>query len=49
MSWRRAAKHLNILRDSEAKMPSYLTPSGYQRQSPIRRPKLNAFVSTIDH
>ena len=27
---------------------AYSTPPGYQRQSPIRRPKLDAFVSTID-
>ncbi len=30
-------------------MMSYSTPPGYQRHSPIRRPKLDAFVSTIDH
>jgi hypothetical protein len=30
-------------------MVSYSTPPGYQRQLPIRRPKLDAFVSTIDH
>lgn len=29
-------------------MVSYSTPSCYQRRSPIRRPKLNAFVSTIE-
>ena len=49
MSRRQAAKHFNISRDSVAKMLSYSTPPGYQRQSPIRRPKLDAFVSTIDH
>ncbi len=49
MSRRQAAKHFNISRDSVAKMLSYSTPSGYQRRSPIRRPKLDAFVSTIDH
>jgi transposase len=30
-------------------MLSYSTPPGYQRQSTIQRPKLDAFVSTIDH
>jgi transposase len=45
----RAAKHFNISRDSVAKMVSYSTPPGYQRQLPIRRPKLDAFVSTIEH
>ena len=49
MSRRQAAKHFNISRDSVSKMLSYSTPPGYQRQSPIRRPKLDAFVSTIDH
>jgi hypothetical protein len=49
MSRRQAAKHFNISRDSVAKMVSYSTPPGYQRQLPIRRPKLDAFVSTIDH
>ncbi len=49
MSRRQAAKHFNISRDSVAKMVSYSTPPGYQRQLPIRRPKLDAFVSTIEH
>ena len=48
MSRRQAAKHFNISRDSVAKMLSYSVPPGYPRRSPIRRPKLNAFVSTID-
>ena len=48
MSRRQAAKHFNISRDSVAKMLSYSTPPGYRRRSPIRRPKLDAFVSTID-
>lgn len=49
MSRRQAAKHFNISRDSVAKMLSYSTPPGYRRQSPIRRPKLDAFVATIEH
>ena len=49
MTQRQAAKHFNISRDSVAKMVAYSTPPGYQRRSPIRRPKLDAFVSTIDH
>ena len=48
MSRRQAAKHFNISRDSVAKMVAYSTPPGYQRRSPIRRPKLDAFVSMID-
>src|SRR3546814_2447449 len=34
---------------SVSKMVSYSTPPGYQRQLPIRLPKLDAFVSTIEH
>lgn len=49
MSRRQAAKHFNISRDSVAKMVSYSTPPGYQRRSPILRPKLDAFVSTIEY
>ncbi len=49
MSRREAAKHFNISRDSVAKMMSYAVPPGYQRQSAVRRAKLDAFVSTIDH
>jgi len=49
MSRLQAAKHFNILRDSVAKMLSYSTPPGYRRRSPIRRPKLDAFVATIDN
>ena len=30
-------------------MLSYSTPPGYRRQLPVRRPKLDAFVSTIEH
>ena len=49
MTQRQAAKHFNISRDSVAKMLSYSTPPGYQRRSSIQRPKLDAFVSTIEH
>lgn len=48
MTQRQAAKHFNISRDTVRKMLSYSTPPGYQRRSPVRRPKLDAFVSTID-
>lgn len=48
MSRRQAAKHFNISRDSVTKMLSYSTPPGYQRRSAIRRPKLDAFVATVD-
>ena len=40
MTQRQAAKYFNISRDSVAKMVAYSTPPGYQRRSPIRRPKL---------
>ena len=49
MSRRQAAKHFNISRDSVSKMLAYSTPPGYRRRSPVRRPKLDAFVSTIEH
>ena len=48
MSRRQAAKHFNISRDSVSKMLSYSSPPGYRRRSPVRRPKLDAFVTTID-
>jgi hypothetical protein len=35
-------------RDTVLKMLSYSTPPGYQRRSPVRRPKLDPFVQTID-
>lgn len=49
MSRRQAAKHFNISRDSVAKVVSYSTPPGYQRRSPILRPKLDGVVSTIEY
>ncbi|MET3602088.1 transposase [Martelella mangrovi] len=49
MRRRQAAKHFNISRESVAKMLSYSTPPGYQRRSPVRLPKLDAFISTVDH
>ena len=49
MTKRPAAKHFNISRDTVAKMVSYSTPPGYQRRMPIRRPKLDGFIATIDH
>ena len=48
MTQRQAAKHFNISRDSVAKMLSYSVPPGYRRQAPVRRPKLDRFVATID-
>lgn len=48
MTQRQAAKHFNISRDTVRKMLSYSTPPGYQRRSPVRRPKLDPFVQTID-
>ncbi len=49
MSQREAAKHFNISRDTVRKMVAYSAPPGYRRQSPVRRPKLDAFVATTDH
>jgi hypothetical protein len=48
MTQRQAAKHFNISRDSVAKMLSYSVPPGYRRRSRVSRPKLDAFVATID-
>src|SRR3546814_20958944 len=36
-------------RDIVSTMVSYSTPPGYQREVTSRRPKLDAFVSTIEH
>ena len=49
MTQRQAAKHFNISRDTVRKMVAYSAPPGYRRRSPVRRPKLDAFVATIDH
>ncbi|MDR6432301.1 transposase [Brucella pseudogrignonensis] len=49
MTKRQAEKHFNISRDTVAKMMACSTPPGYQRRSPLRRPKLDVFVLTIDH
>ncbi len=49
MTRREAAKHFNMSRSTVDKMVSYSVPPGYRRQAPIRRPKLDAYISTIDH
>lgn len=49
MSRRQATKQFNISRNGISKMLSYSTLPGYQRQSPVRQPKLDTFVSTIEH
>lgn len=49
MTQREAAKHFNISRDTVRKMVAYPVPPGYRRRSPVRWPKLDAFVATIDH
>nr|WP_234888481.1 hypothetical protein [Agrobacterium vitis] len=49
MTQRQAAKRFNVPPDSVAKMVAYSTPPDYQGRSPILRPKLDAFVSTIEH
>jgi transposase len=48
MTQRQAAKHFKISRDTVRKMLSYSTPPGYRHRSPVRRPKLDPFVQTID-
>ncbi len=49
MCRRQAEKHFNISGDRMAKIAAYSTPPGYQWRTPIRRPKLDTFVSAIEH
>ncbi|MHA6688473.1 hypothetical protein [Mesorhizobium sp. A556] len=44
----RSQRGEHVSRDSVRQMLPYSTPPVYRRQSPIRRPKLDAFIATID-
>ncbi len=48
MSEREAAKQFGLARETVRKMLRYSVPPGYRRQQPARRPKLDAWVGTID-
>lgn len=48
MSEREAARQFGLARETVRKMLRYAVPPGYQRQQPVRRPKLGAWVGTID-
>ena len=48
MSRRAAAREFGLARKSVNKMLSYSVPPGYQRQKPVRRPKLGPWQGVID-
>jgi transposase len=48
MSEREAARQFGLARETVRKMLRYSAPPGYRRQQPARRPKLDAWVGTID-
>ena len=48
MSAREAARQFGISRESVKKMMSFSVPPGYRRTAPVRRPKLEGFIATID-
>jgi len=48
MSEREAARQFGLARETVRKMLRYSVPPGYRRQQPARRPKLDAWVGTID-
>ena len=48
MSIREASRVFNLHRDTVRKMLAYSAPPGYRRQTPSRRPKLEAFTGVID-
>ena len=48
MSEREAARQFGLARDTVRKMRRYAVPPGYRPQKPARRPKLDAWVGTID-
>ena len=49
MSIREAARTFGLHRETVRKMLAYSVPPGYRRQSPPKRPKLEAFTGVIDH
>ena len=48
MSVREASRVFGLHRDTVRKMLAYSVPPGYRRESPPRRPKLEAFTGVID-
>ena len=48
MSRRPAARDLGLARKTVRKMLAYSAPPGYQRQQPVRRPKLGPWLGVID-
>ena len=48
MSEREAARQFGLARETVRKMLRYAVPPGYRRQQVVRRPKLDAWVGTID-
>jgi transposase len=48
MSHREAARQFGLARETVRKMLRYSVPPGYQRQQPVRRPKLDAWTGIID-
>jgi transposase len=48
MSRRAAAREFGLARKTVSKMLEYAAPPGYQRQKPVRRPKLGPWQGTIE-
>jgi transposase len=48
MSEREVARQFGVARETVRKMLRYSVPPGYRRQQPVRRPKLGAWIGTID-
>ncbi|MSV35554.1 MAG: IS256 family transposase [Bryobacterales bacterium] len=48
MSEREAARQFGLARETVRKMMRYSVPPGYRRLQPVRRPKLGAWIGTID-
>ena len=48
MSRRAAAREFGLARKTVSKMLEYSLPPGYQRQKPVRRPKLGPWQGVID-
>ena len=48
MSQRAVARQFGLSRDTVRKMLEYAVPPGYQRQQPIRRPKLGPWLGVVD-
>src|ERR1700733_4024409 len=47
-SQRSVAREFGLSRDTVRKMLQYAVPPGYQRQQPIKRPKLGPWLGAID-